>query len=57
MADWIIDYKSITLDKKIGAGSSCEVFRGFWKSAEVAIKRMKIKSLNGNHEKEFKREI
>jgi len=47
----------LTLDQKIGTGSSCEVFKGYWKGNEVAIKKMKIKSLSENHLKEFRREI
>lgn len=45
------------MDRKIGAGSSCEVFKGYWKGGEVAIKVMKIKSLSEAHLKEFRREI
>lgn len=45
------------MDRKIGTGSSCEVFKGYWRGAEVAIKKMKIKSLSENHLKEFGREI
>lgn len=33
------------------------MFKGYWKGGEVAIKKMKIKSLTENHMKEFRREI
>lgn len=53
----MINHDQLKLERLIGTGSSCEVYKGYWKGGEVAIKKMKIKSLNENHLKEFRREI
>ena len=57
--EWIIDFNEIEFGKLIATGSTCQVYRGFYKSLPVAIKKLlrpenekKIKFL-----KEFKREI
>jgi serine/threonine protein kinase len=47
----------LTIEKQIGTGSSCDVFKGYWRGNEVAVKKMKIKSISENHMKEFRREI
>ncbi|CAD8085497.1 unnamed protein product [Paramecium sonneborni] len=57
VSEWMINHDQLKLEKLIGTGSSCEVYKGYWRGGEVAIKKMKIKSLNENHLKEFKREI
>lgn len=57
LGDWIISYDQLTFDKQIGSGSSCEVYKGAWRGLDVAIKKMKVASLQENHMKEFYREI
>ncbi|CAD8077038.1 unnamed protein product [Paramecium primaurelia] len=57
VSDWMINHDQLKLETLIGTGSSCTVYKGYWKGGEVAIKKMKIKSLNENHLKEFRREI
>ncbi|CAD8083040.1 unnamed protein product [Paramecium sonneborni] len=57
VSEWMINHDQLKLEKLIGTGSSCEVYKGYWRGGEVAIKKMKIKSLNENHLKEFRREI
>jgi serine/threonine protein kinase len=57
-ADWILNISDLKLDVQVGTGSSCDVYKGYLKgNNEVAIKKMKIKSLSENHLKEFRREI
>ncbi|CAD8170875.1 unnamed protein product [Paramecium octaurelia] len=57
VSEWMINHDQLKLETLIGTGSSCTVYKGYWKGGEVAIKKMKIKSLNENHLKEFRREI
>ena len=53
----IIDFKSLTIGKKIGSGHSGKVFQGILNNVEVAIKEMEVNQLNERNQKEFQREI
>lgn len=57
--EWIVDFNEIEFGKLIATGSTCHVYKGYYKNLPVAIKKLlrpenekKIKFL-----KEFKREI
>ncbi|CAD8053135.1 unnamed protein product [Paramecium primaurelia] len=57
VSEWMINHNQLQLETLIGTGSSCTVYKGYWRGGEVAIKTMKIQQLNENHIKEFRREI
>ncbi|CAD8171189.1 unnamed protein product [Paramecium pentaurelia] len=57
VSEWMINHDQLKLETLIGTGSSCTVYKGYWRGGEVAIKKMKIQQLNENHLKEFRREI
>ena len=50
-------YQIIDLEKQIGFGGSSEVYLGFYRGCEVAVKKLKILELKEESLKEFKREI
>jgi hypothetical protein len=50
---FLIDLQELEFNRKVGSGTSSEVFQGSWRGQEVAIK--KIKLANPNLVKEFER--
>lgn len=46
------------MEKQLGAGASADVFKGTYKEADVAIKKLRnLMQANENTMKEFKREV
>lgn len=56
---WRIQYSDLNLVNRIGEGSSCDVYSGFYKKTgkAVAIKKLKFNELNGSKHKTFQREV
>lgn len=50
---FLIDFKELDFQRKVGAGTSSEVFQGTWRGQEVAIKKLKL--ANPHLVKEFER--
>ena len=46
--DWIIDFKALEFDKKIGAGGSAEVFKGTWRGIDVGKLRIIVNCSNSS---------
>jgi serine/threonine protein kinase len=57
MIHWEIGIDEIELKKKIGVGSSCEVWCGNYRRTPIAVKKLKIESMSERSLKEFGREI
>ena len=54
---WIIKSKELDLEKQIGFGGSSEVYLGYYRGCEVAVKKLKVLEMKEESLKEFKREI
>eukprot|EP00826_Nyctotherus_ovalis_P030963 TRINITY_DN2472_c0_g1_i1.p1 TRINITY_DN2472_c0_g1~~TRINITY_DN2472_c0_g1_i1.p1 ORF type:complete len:602 (+),score=139.84 TRINITY_DN2472_c0_g1_i1:88-1893(+) len=52
-----IDMREVKFEELIGAGASAEVYKGVYRTVEVAIKKLKLGNKNANLVKEFKREV
>lgn len=50
---FLIDFNELDFHRKVGAGTSSEVFQGTWRGQEVAIKKLKL--ANPHLVKEFER--
>ena len=53
---WEIPFKRLTLEKKIGAGGSGQVFKGMYSGHSVAIKELFTTLMDPNDLEEFKKE-
>ncbi len=54
----MLKLSELKIEKQIGAGASAEVYKGTYKEADVAIKKLRINpSSTENTLKEFKREV
>ena len=55
---FILKLNDLKIEKQIGAGASAEVYKGTYKEADVAIKKLRmVPSSSDNTLKEFKREV
>jgi serine/threonine protein kinase len=54
--DWEIPYSELTLNERLGEGSTGRVFKGEWKGLPVAIKVIK-QNLSNEMMEEFKKEV
>lgn len=52
-----IDMKEVKFEELIGAGASAEVYKGIYRTVEVAIKKLKLGNKSASMVKEFKREV
>ncbi|KAF2075905.1 hypothetical protein CYY_002796 [Polysphondylium violaceum] len=52
-----IDIKQIRLGERIGKGNFGEVYKGYWRGSQVAIKKLPAHNVKENVLKEFHREI
>jgi len=52
LGDYEIDYSELVLEYEIGRGAYGEVWRGKWRGADIAIKKL-LSSLDQTHQKEF----
>lgn len=53
--DWEIDFADIKLGGRIGIGSYGEVYKGVWRHAEVAVKKLLEQEVGEQMMKEFRR--
>ena len=51
-----IPYRELTLERKLGEGGFGVVHKGTWKGREVAVKVLKVQSLNADLKEEFDKE-
>jgi len=55
---YLLNIKDIIIEKQIGVGGSAWVYKGTYKQIDVAIKRLKLDSIDfGKAKQEFKREV
>ncbi|KAK4390857.1 Serine/threonine-protein kinase STY46 [Sesamum angolense] len=54
---WEIDAKLLTFQYKIAAGSNGDLYKGLFRSQDVAIKIFKTECLNGDLQREFAQEV
>ena len=56
---FFINMKEVTFEKLVGTGASAEVFKGVYRSTDVAIKKLRQENIDKNTDllKEFKREV
>ncbi|KAK4429446.1 Serine/threonine-protein kinase STY46 [Sesamum alatum] len=54
---WEIDANLLTFQYKIAAGSNGDLYRGLFRSQDVAIKIFKTECLNGDLQREFAQEV
>jgi serine/threonine protein kinase len=54
---FVVDYKELKVEERIGEGAFGIVHRGVWRSSPVAIKIMKNTALNQKQKDEFMAEI
>ena len=55
--NWLANEKEVKFEEMIGAGATAEVYKGYYRGTEVAIKKMKVLLKNQESMKDFKREI
>ncbi len=53
LGSFIIDYPSLTIEKKLGSGGFGIVYQGKWDGQDVAIKQLHMKNLSDKSEQEF----
>ncbi len=54
--EFVIDYRDLKLDQKIGQGGFGEVYKGTWNVLDVAIKKSLMSNMSVAKEEEFKQE-
>jgi serine/threonine protein kinase len=52
----MVDISEIVLKERIGRGSVGDVYRGYWRGTEVAIKKMPTVNITQNFMKDMLRE-
>ena len=55
-SDFIINHKDIILDDKIGSGGFGDVYKAKWTGQDVAVKKLHMKNMSSESEREFKHE-
>lgn len=57
LSNYLIDRKDLEIGESVGAGSSGEVYKGFYKGQKVAVKKLKGMTRGSRTEGEFRREV